>query len=79
MPFIRILLATVLAVTFAGASASAGQKQKPPQKRVIILDRSMYGPPPPPHERRYVGPAPALGTPMAPVPRVAPLAQPPVR
>jgi hypothetical protein len=81
MSVVRVLLAITLLWGFAAAEAAiAGQKyQNPPRNRVIILDRSLYGPPPPPHERRYVGPAPAIAPPMDRVPRVAPLAQPPIR
>jgi hypothetical protein len=81
MSFFRILVAMAALTSLVAASAAeAAQKhQKPSRKRVIILDRSLYGPPPPPHDRRYVGPAPAIQPPMDPVPRVAPLAQPPLR
>ena len=78
MPFVRVLVAVLVAVSFAAGPASAAKRAKP-QSRVIIIDRSWYGPRPPPHERNYVGPAPAVGAPMQPVPRVAPLAQPPLR
>jgi hypothetical protein len=81
MSVFRALLAMTLLWGFAAVeSAAAGQKyQKQPRKRVIILDRSLYGPPPPPHDRRYVGPAPAIAPPMPSTPKVAPLAQPPIR
>ena len=62
------------------ATASAQQKEtKPPQRPVIINDPSVFRPPPPPHERTYVGPGPTVTPPMERLPRVEPLAQPPIR
>jgi hypothetical protein len=80
MSLFRVLIAVAVLSSLVGASmAEAAQKsQNAPRNRVIILDRSLYGPPPP-HERRYVGPSPAIAPPMERVPRVPPLAQPPIR
>ena len=81
MSIVHTLIAITGLVSLAAlAPASAAEKQHAPsERRVIILDRSLYGPPPPPHERRYVGPAPAVAPPMESVPKVPPLAQPPIR
>lgn len=71
-------LGILVATALAGAPADA-QQQTTPQKRPIIIDRSVTRPPPPPHERTYVGPGPAVSPPMERIPNVPPLAQPPIR
>lgn len=79
---LRIALTiTILAIGGVAVPASAQQAQAQPAKRppVIIRDPSIYYPPPVPHERRYVGPGPSLSPPMERLPRVEPLAQPPIR
>lgn len=81
MQIIRIALTVaMLAACGTAAPASAQQKQvKPHERPVTLRDRSIYYPPPVPHERTYVGPGPTVTPPMERVPRVAPLAQPPIR
>jgi hypothetical protein len=82
MQFVRIVLAlAVVAACGVAAPANAQQAQAQPAKRppVIVRDPSIYYPPPVPHERRYVGPSPSLSPPMERLPRVEPLAQPPIR
>lgn len=74
------LVIAVLAAFAAPAPAYAQQQQPQPQKRpVIINDPSVYRPPPQPHDRTYVGPGPTVTPPMERLPKVAPLAQPPIR
>ncbi len=75
------LTMAMLAAWGTTAPASAQQNQAKPKERppVILRDRSIYYPPPVPHERTYVGPGPTVTPPMERVPRVAPLAQPPIR
>jgi hypothetical protein len=87
MQFIRAIFAasiSAVAVIVTGAAAptaAEAQKQTQPRKRppVIINDPSVYRPPPPPHDRTYVGPGPTVTPPMERLPKVAPLAQPPIR
>jgi len=81
MQLIRIALAFAVFAAFgAAAPANAEQKQTQARKRpVIINDPSVYRPPPPPHDRTYVGPGPTVTPPMERLPKVAPLAQPPIR
>ena len=82
MQLIRIALAiAVLAAYGAAAPADAQQKQTQTRNKrpVIINDPSVYRPRPPPHDRTYVGPGPTVTPPMERLPKVAPLAQPPVR
>ncbi|NJO32163.1 MAG: hypothetical protein HC869_02615 [Rhodospirillales bacterium] len=79
---IKLIRTAVAGIIFAtsGAAASAQQKEaKPPRRPVIINDPSVFRPPPPPHERTYVGPGPTVTPPMQRLPKVEPLAQPPIR
>lgn len=81
MQSVRIALAAAVIVAFWGGASANAQSNgaKAPKPRIIYRDRSIFYPPPSPHERRYVGPGPALSAPMQRIPDVAPLAQPPIR
>lgn len=73
-----VLLATAGALVIGPAGAQQ-KKAKPSDRPIIINDRSIFRPPPQPHDRTYVGPGPTVVAPMERLPRVAPLAQPPIR
>lgn len=81
MQLVRIALAMAVFAAYGAANTtSAQQNQTQTRKRpVIINDPSVYRPRPPPHDRTYVGPGPTVTPPMERLPKVAPLAQPPIR
>ncbi len=79
MQLVRVALAIAVLAAYGAAVPASAQQKQTHKRPVVINDPSVYRPRPPPHDRTYVGPGPTVTPPMERLPKVAPLAQPPIR